>query len=122
MKYHDLYMELSIPIIERDLQKRLVIINLLKNTDMWDEKEILDKKKIFIVVSNSVAERINTKSDFFMTSKKDKENHGFGLKNIAATVEKYHGECYMESIVENRETLFKISIAIPTAKAEEKEE
>ena len=83
MKYHDLYMELSIPIIERDLQKRLVIINLLKNTDMWDEKEILDKKEIFIVVSNSVAERINTKSDFFMTSKKDKENHGFGLKNIA---------------------------------------
>ncbi len=83
MKYHDLYMELSIPIIERDLQKRLVIINLLKNTDMWDEKEILDKKEIFIVVSNSVAERINTKSDFFMISKKDKENHGFGLKNIA---------------------------------------
>lgn len=78
------------------------------------------KKEIFIVVSNSVAKRINTKSDFFMTSKKDKENHGFGLKNIAATVEKYHGECYMESIVENGEVLFKISIAIPTAKAEEK--
>lgn len=80
------------------------------------------KKEIFIVVSNSVAKRINTKSDFFMTSKKNKENHGFGLKNIAATVEKYHGECYMESIVENRETLFKISIAIPTTKTEEKEE
>ena len=80
------------------------------------------KKEIFIVVSNSVAKRINTKSDFFMTSKKDKKNHGFGLKNITATVEKYHGECYMESIVENREALFKISIAIPTAKAEEKEE
>ena len=80
------------------------------------------KKEIFIVVSNSVAKKFNTKTDFFMTSKKDKENHGFGLKNIAATVEKYHGECYMESIVENRETLFKISIAIPTAKAEEKEE
>lgn len=79
------------------------------------------KKEIFIVVSNSAAEKINTKTDFFMTSKKDKENHGFGLKNIAATVEKYHGECYMESIVENREALFKISIAIPTAKAEEKE-
>ena len=83
MKYHDLYMELSIPIIERNLQKRLEIINLLKNTDMWDEKEILDKKEIFIVVSNSAAKRINTKTDFFMTSKKDKENHGFGLKNIA---------------------------------------
>ena len=80
------------------------------------------KEEIFIVVSNSVAKRINTKTDFFMTFKKDKENHGFGMKNIVATVEKYHGECYMESIVENREVLFQISIAIPTAKAEEKKE
>lgn len=78
------------------------------------------KKEIFIVVSNSVAEKINTKKDFLMTSKKDKENHGFGLKNIVSTVEKYHGECYMESMVENREALFKISIAIPIAKEEEK--
>ena len=80
------------------------------------------KKEIFIVVSNSVAKTINIKKDFFMTFKKDKQNHGFGLKNIVATVEKYHGECYMESIVENREALFQISIAIPTAKAEEKKE
>ena len=80
------------------------------------------KKEIFIVVSNSVAKTINIKKDFFMTFKKDKQNHGFGLKNIVATVEKYHGECYMESIVENREVLFQISIAIPTAKAEEKKE
>ena len=80
------------------------------------------KEEIFIVVSNSVAKRNNTKTVFFMTSKKDRENHGFGLKNIVATVEKYHGECYMESIVENREALFQISIAIPTAKAEEKKE
>ena len=50
------------------------------------------------------------------------ENHGFGLKNIVAVVEKYHGECYMESIVENKEELFQVSIAIPTAKAGEKRE
>lgn len=48
-----------------------------------------------------------------MTSKKDKDNHGFGLKNIVAAVEKYHGEYYMESIVENGEAMFKISIAVP---------
>ena len=71
------------------------------------------KKEIFIVVSNSVIEKINTKGSFFMTSKKDKENHGFGLKNIAAAVEKYHGEYYVDSIVENGEAIFKISIAIP---------
>ena len=76
------------------------------------------KEEIFIVVSNSVAKTINTKTNFFMTLKKDKQNHGFGLKNIIATVEKYHGECYMESIVENREVLFQISIAIPREKKE----
>lgn len=73
------------------------------------------KKEIFIVVSNSVVNRINAKTDFFMTSKKDKENHGFGLKNIIAAVAKYHGEYYMESIEENGEALFKISVAIPKA-------
>jgi len=76
--------------------------------------EIIEhQKEFFIVVSNSVDEKINIKKGFFMTSKGDKVNHGFGLKNIAATVEKYHGEYYMESIVENGEALFKISIAIP---------
>ena len=71
------------------------------------------KKEFFIVVSNSVDEIIDTQKGFSMTSKKDKDNHGFGLKNIVAVVEKYHGEYYIESIVENGEAMFKISIAIP---------
>lgn len=33
------------------------------------------KKEIFIVVSNSVAEKVNIKKGFFITSKKDKANH-----------------------------------------------
>lgn len=73
------------------------------------------KKEFFLIVTNSVAEKKNSKRGFFMTSKRDKANHGFGLKNIVATVEKYHGECYMESTEENGEALFKISIAIPKA-------
>lgn len=71
------------------------------------------QKEFFIIVSNSVAEAIHTKKTFFTTSKKDPANHGFGLKNIAATVEKYHGEYDMESIAENGEAMFQISIAIP---------
>lgn len=71
------------------------------------------KKEIFIVVSNSAVKKINTPKGFLVTSKTDTANHGFGLKNIDATVEKYHGEYYMESIVENGEAMFKISIAIP---------
>ena len=71
------------------------------------------KKEIFIVVSNSVAEKMNTSKGFLKTSKADTPNHGFGMKNIAATVRKYHGEYYMESVMENGEAMFKISIAIP---------
>lgn len=71
------------------------------------------KKEFFIVVCNSMAKKINTKKGFFITSKKDKINHGFGLKNIVQIVKKYHGEYYIESTVENKEELFKISIAIP---------
>ena len=69
-------------------------------------------KEIFIVVINSTDDAVKGKK-FFATSKKDKRNHGFGLKNIAAAIQKYHGECYMESVEENGERLFKISVAIP---------
>ncbi len=41
IKYHDLYMELSIPLLERDLHKRLLIMDFLRNTDMWDQKAII---------------------------------------------------------------------------------
>lgn len=40
-KHHDLYMELHTPIIERDMHKRLLVINFLKSTDMWDKQAIL---------------------------------------------------------------------------------
>ncbi|MCM1063980.1 MAG: GHKL domain-containing protein [Eubacterium sp.] len=73
-------------------------------------------KEIFMVVSNTTAQKIDTGKDALMTSKKDKANHGFGLKNIVATVEKYHGEYYMESVMEDGEALFRISIAIPKEK------
>ncbi len=71
------------------------------------------KKEFFIIVSNSMAKKINTPKGFFITSKTDTVNHGFGLKNIAAIVQKYYGEYYMESVVKNGETMFKISIALP---------
>ncbi len=71
------------------------------------------KKEFFIVVSNSMEKKINTSKGFLITSKTDTINHGFGLKNIAAIVQKYYGEYYIESVVENGETMFKISIAIP---------
>ena len=73
------------------------------------------KKEFFMIVTNSVFEKVNIKRNFFMTSKRDKINHGFGLKNMIMIVKKYHGEYYMESVEENGEALFKISIDIPKA-------
>ena len=76
--------------------------------------ELIDHaKEFFIVVINSVAEKTDTKKDFFMTTKSDKTNHGFGLKNVVETVEKYHGEYYIESVEENGEAMFTISMALP---------
>lgn len=74
------------------------------------------ENEIFISVSNNVVEKINTNNNSLKTSKRDKKNHGFGFKNIAATVEKYQGEYYIDSLVENGEPIFKISIAIPKEK------
>lgn len=71
------------------------------------------EKEFFIIVSNSVMEKTNTGKGFMKTSKKDRENHGFGLKNIAAVVEKYQGEYYMEFMKKNGEALVQISIAVP---------
>jgi sensor histidine kinase regulating citrate/malate metabolism len=71
------------------------------------------KKEIFIVVKNSVCRAAGLQKDFLTTSKPDKEEHGFGLKNIAETVEKYQGEYYMDFLTEKGENLFQISISIP---------
>lgn len=71
------------------------------------------RKEIFIIVSNSVVKAIRTSKGLLRTSKADTENHGFGLKNMEAVIHKYHGEYYMESVAENGEATFQISIAIP---------
>lgn len=76
--------------------------------------ELLDnRKEIFFVVSNSIAQKMNTSTDCFSTTKEDKMNHGFGMQNIAFTVEKYNGEHYMDIIMKNGIALFRISVAIP---------
>lgn len=71
------------------------------------------KRECFIVVSNTIAEKAVVTKGFPGTTKKDRANHGFGMKNILGTVKKYDGECYRESVAENGEALFRISVAIP---------
>ncbi len=41
VKYLDLYIELSPHLLKRDLHKRLLVLDFLRSTDMWDENAIL---------------------------------------------------------------------------------
>lgn len=51
VKYRDLFMELNQPLFERNLHKRLLIMDFLRNTDMWDENVILSIFKELIKIS-----------------------------------------------------------------------
>lgn len=49
-------------------------------------------KGIFIIkISNPFSTEIKMKNGEIITSKEDKENHGFGLKNVIEILEKYNG-------------------------------
>lgn len=71
------------------------------------------KKEVFFSVCNAIGKELEIKNGVFQTTKMDKDNHGFGMKNIMDTVKKYHGECYCETKRGNKESAFKISVAIP---------
>lgn len=69
----------SVTLIE-DPEKRLIHIALSKK-----------KNFVLIQINNYCENTITIKNGFPVTSKADKGNHGFGLKSIRYTVEKYHG-------------------------------
>lgn len=71
------------------------------------------KTEIFILVKNSTAQKGSIKGRLIETSKADKDNHGFGLKNVQTVIEKYHGECYMEFVKEDSRSFFTINISLP---------
>lgn len=53
------------------------------------------KDRLYLTIANSTADReLN-----LMTSKPDKENHGYGIRNMERVTEKYGGkmECTLES-------------------------
>lgn len=52
-----------------------------------DESE----KGCSFTISNPVEKKIEIKNNTIKTSKKDSQNHGFGIENIKRVAEKYHG-------------------------------
>lgn len=49
------------------------------------------EKGCTITVSNPVLKKVEIKNNSIKTSKKDAQNHGFGIENIKKVAEKYHG-------------------------------
>lgn len=64
-----------------------------------------------IIVTNSCDTPPHSKNDKLITTKKNKESHGFGTKSIQNIADKYNGEMRWEYSEENKQ--FKLTILIP---------
>lgn len=83
------------------------------NEDKNIEKPYIDLKmryregNLVIIIENSFdGKYIKNKEGTFVTTKRDKNNHGIGLGSIQNSIQKYNGQLNIET----EETVFKISI------------
>ena len=79
----------------------------------WVDMNIKRTEKFFVIkIANASSQMVDVEKLFMSsgyTSKKDKEHHGFGLRNIRMAVEEYDGLVKAES----DENSFSLSIMIP---------
>ena len=54
-------------------------------------KSIIKGRSLFINIKNSNSGEVYKDGSRFLTSKKDKINHGIGITNVKRTIEKYNG-------------------------------
>jgi len=96
----------------------VIFANVLKNaveaSGKCNEKYIdmkinRTKENIEIYVENSCNDEVIIEEGEYVTTKEDNNNHGYGLKNVYASVEKYNGIV----TIGNEEGKFYINIFIP---------
>lgn len=110
------YLKEIIQIKETDL---CVIIsnlaqNMLQHADWENDVMIMLKqgKKSFVIETSNMAKVdivLDEKDGLPKTTKSDRANHGYGLRNIKNTVNKYHGD--MKVTTRGRELMIKISFS-----------
>lgn len=67
------------------------------------------KRGVLLVrIWNSYDGRLKKNGETYITRKKDKENHGIGLKNIHEVIEKYNGE----QMIDTTDKLFKTDVIL----------
>jgi hypothetical protein len=91
--------------------------NAIENVTLIEDPEkrlihiTVSPKKNFVLIqiNNYCESQIMMKNGYPVTTKADKDNHGFGLKSIRYTVEKYHGTVKFEV----NKNWFELNILIP---------
>ncbi|MCR5557443.1 MAG: GHKL domain-containing protein [Butyrivibrio sp.] len=91
--------------------------NAIESVTMMEDPEkrlihlVISQRKNFILIqiNNYCENRITLKNGYPVTTKADKGNHGFGLKSIRYTVEKYHGTLTFDL----KDNWFELKILIP---------
>ena len=74
-----------------------MIDNALQAVSLVTENKFIDlvlhysKGILLIKIANPFVNEIKKSGDNVITTKKDKENHGYGLASVKETVEKYNG-------------------------------
>jgi len=84
---------------EQDIDKRVISMNIGFRQGMKS-----------IHVENYCKEKVEFQNGLPVTSKKDKNHHGFGVQSIQYITEKYHGNVVMQ----NRKDTFYLDIFFPT--------
>ena len=87
----------SVSLIE-DPEKRLIHLSVSPR-----------KNFVIIQINNYCENQIKIKNGYPVTTKADKASHGFGLKSIRYTVEKYHGNVTFDV----SKNWFELKILIP---------
>lgn len=94
-----------------------ILGNLLDNAlegvktskDKWIRIEItFDKGVITMQIQNSFDGIVRMDGESFVTKKADRDKHGFGIKSVKETVEKYNGDIQFE----NNETTFTVELLL----------
>ena len=87
----------SVTMIE-DPEKRLIHLTISQK-----------KNFVLIQINNYCENHITMKNGYPVTTKADKADHGFGLKSIRYTVEKYHGTLTFDL----KDNWFELKMLIP---------
>lgn len=103
----------DLSIILSNLLDNAIEANLKISSQRFIDTNIhIYKNSLFISVKNSFNGQIKTLNSTFISTKKNAENHGLGLKNVEFVVHKYNGTL----TTEYDQHIFTLSIMLPLEK------